>query len=174
MGGSSSFFDSAQHDRDHLLSEHVTTAKYSISFASSSVNISLHHISYPSPPTSPQPLSVVVPNINDRLLKLPRRNLPLEQNVQFSITPPFQLRQPKVPSNKTHRRSPSPNIPTLTRKVQPSRIQHHTREINHRNLSDVIRSSSNTRRQSTKSYGRCFGDDGIRNRSQRAGVDERD
>jgi hypothetical protein len=117
---------------------------------------------------------VVIPNINNRLLKLPRRHLAVEQNIQLPVAPPLELRQPKERTRETNSRSPAPNIPTLARQIPPRRVQHLTRQVNHRDLRNIIRSSADSSRQRSQAHGAGLGDDGVGDRAQGAGVDERD
>jgi hypothetical protein len=117
---------------------------------------------------------VVIPNINNRLLELPRRHLTVEQDVQLPVAPPLELRQPKERTRKTNSRSPAPNIPTLARQIPPRRVQHLTRQVNHRDLRNIIRSSADSSRQRSQAHGAGLGDDGVGDRAQGAGVDERD
>ena len=132
--------------------------------------------SRPLPPFQDQhPLIlVVILHINNRLLELPRRHLTVEQNVQLAITPPLQLRQPKERTRETNSRRPAPDISTLTRQIPPRRIQHLTRQVNHRDLSNIVRSSPNARRQRSQAHRAGFGNDGVGNGSEGSGIDEGD
>lgn len=56
------------------------------------LSTSFHHIDILRIPLPYLEHLMIIPNINDSLLKLSRRNLPLEQNVQLPITPPLQFR----------------------------------------------------------------------------------
>ena len=117
---------------------------------------------------------MVILDINDRLLKLPRRHLPSKQNIQLAITPPLELWQSEVRGNKTHRLSTAPNVSTLARQVPARRIQHLTSEIDHRNLRNVVCASADAGGESAQSNGAGFGDDGVGDGTERAGVDEGD
>jgi hypothetical protein len=120
------------------------------------------------------PNLLIILNPNNRLLKLPRRHLPLEQNIQLPVTAPLQLRQPKERTRETNSRSPAPNKSTLTRQIPPRRVQHLTRQVNHRDLSHIIRSPTHSRRQRSQAHGAGLGDDGVGNWSEGSGVDEGD
>ena len=132
--------------------------------------------SRPLPPFQDQhPLIlVVILHINNRLLELPRRHLAVEQNVQLAITPPLQIRQPKERTRETNSRRPAPNIPALARQIPPCRVQHLTRQVNHRDLRNVVRSSPNSGGQSSQANGAGFGDDGVGDGPEGSGVDEGD
>jgi hypothetical protein len=119
-------------------------------------------------------LLMIVLDVDNRLLELPRRHLPVEQNIQLAVTPPLQLWQPKERARKTHRRSPAPDIPTLARQVPARWVKHLARQINHRDLSDVVRSSPNSSRQRSQAHGASLGDDGVGDRAESPSVDEGD
>lgn len=117
---------------------------------------------------------MIILNINDRLLKLPRRHLPAKENIQLAITPPLKLRQAKVSANKTERRSAAPNVSTLARQVPARGVQHLAGEVDHRNLCNVVCASADAGGESAQSDGAGFGDDGVGDGTERAGVDEGD
>lgn len=117
---------------------------------------------------------MVILDINNRLLELPRRHLAVEQNIQLAVTPPLELRQSKERARKANCRSPAPDIPTLARQVPARRVQHLTGEVDHRDLSNVVRSATYTRRQRSQANGAGLGDDGVGDRAQGSGVDEGD
>lgn len=104
-----------------------------------------------TPQTNPS-LILIDPNL--RRLELSRRNLSLEQNIRLAIRPMLQFRQSEVRSNPHHQRRASPNIPALAGQVPSRGVQHPRRQVNHRDLSDVVRGPSNSCAQRAQSHRR--------------------
>ena len=117
---------------------------------------------------------MVILDVDDRLLELPRRHLAVEQNVQLAITPTLEFGQSKECACETDSRSATPNISTLARKVPAGRVQHLAGEVDHRNLRHVVRPATDTGGECPQSHGARFGDDGVGYGTQGSGVDEGD
>jgi len=117
---------------------------------------------------------VVVLDINNRLLELPRRHLAVEQDVQLAITPALQLRQAKEGRREAHSRGTAPDIPTLACEVPAGRVQHLAGEVDHRDLGDVVRTASDSSGERSQAHRAGLGDDGVRDGTQGSGVDEGD
>lgn len=83
-------------------------------------------------------------DINNSFLELPSRNLAVEQDINLTVRPMLKLRQTEVSQNPANQCSTRPNIPTLTRQVPASGVEHLGREVNHWDFRDVVRSTTDT------------------------------
>jgi len=117
---------------------------------------------------------LIIPKINNRLLKLPRGHLPIKQNIRLSIRPVFQLRQTEERNNPAYHGGTAPHIATLARKIPAGRIQHLRSEIDHGDLSGVVSSASDTRAEGAQTDGGGFGDGRVGDGAEGAGEDEGD
>lgn len=118
--------------------------------------------------------SLVILDINDRALELPRWNLALEENVQLAITPPLELWQAEEGADEAYGRSATPDVSALSGEVPTRRVKHLTCEENHRNLCNVVCTSSDASGERSQSHGARFRDDGVCDGTQGSCVHEGD
>jgi hypothetical protein len=116
---------------------------------------------------------VVVLDINNGALELPGRYLTVEQNVNFTVRAVLELGQEEVGHDPAENSGASPDVTTLARQIPPGWVQHLRGQEDHWNLGNIVRGTADTSAQSAETDGRCLGNNGIGDRSEGAGVHER-
>lgn len=124
--------------------------------------------------TNRRPLLLILLHPNNRRLKLPRRHLPIKQNIRLTVRPMLQLRQEEVRHHPTKQRRTPPHIPTLPRQIPPRGIQHPTRKVYHRDLRDVVSRAADGGAQRAQAHRGRLRDDRVGDGPLGAGVDDRD
>ena len=94
----------------------------------------------PDSPTA----SVILRDVDDSLLEVPRGHLAVEQDVQLAVTPSLELGQSEVGADEAHRRSAAPDVATLAREIPAGRVQHLAGEVDHWDLGNVVSTSADT------------------------------
>ena len=91
--------------------------------------------------------------------KLPRRHLPLKQNIQFLKRPPSTLRQSNPAPNQTHRRNPTKQEPRLAPPIRLIRIQHIRHRDREHNARHSLHGSRDGDGAAAEARGRDLADD---------------
>lgn len=126
-----------------------------------------------SRPDTPITLLILV-DTNDSRTKLPRRDLAIKQDVRLAVRAMLELRQPEVRRDPANQSSAAPDVAALSSEIPSRGVKHLRSEIDHRNLCNIVRRTTDTRAERAQTDRRCLGDNGIRNRTHGAGEDERD
>lgn len=113
-------------------------------------------------------------DVDDGRLELPGRDLAVEQDIDLTVGAVLELRQEEEGHDPAHARRAAPDVATLARDVPACRVEQLRGEIDHGDLSDVVRRATDTRAQGSQPHRRRLGDDGVGDGSEGAGVDERD
>lgn len=124
-----------------------------------------------SPPTA---ILLVFMDVDDGLLELPRRDFALEQDIRLTVRAVLQLRKEEVSHHPAYARSTSPDVAALSREIPPCGVEHLRGKVDHGDLGNVVRSTTNAGAQRAKTNGRRFGDDGVRDGSERTGINDGD
>jgi len=93
---------------------------------------------------SPREISLIVLDINDSRLELPRGNLTAEQNVQLTVRPVLEFRETKVGRHEADDCRPAPDVSALSRHVPACGVEHPGCEVDHGDLGDVVGGAADT------------------------------
>jgi hypothetical protein len=86
----------------------------------------------------------------------------------------LELRQSKVGNHPAEHGGSTPDVTALASQVPSGRVEQTRGEVDHGDLRDIVRSTTHTRAQGTKTHRRRLGNNGVRDGSLGARIDKGD